>query len=140
MTLANLSILKTGKARAIRFSTLDAICEALSYQTGDILEFELEQAKKSYRPRLPNEAYADEHAVERESIEHASRIHPWVGRSCHSHDGSGTGRRQDCPLQWNLFLGLDAHRARRDLELLHHPVGARPVGPAAGPVAIVRYL
>jgi putative transcriptional regulator len=36
MTLANLSILKTGKARAIRFSTLDAICEALSCQPGDI--------------------------------------------------------------------------------------------------------
>jgi putative transcriptional regulator len=40
MTLANLSILKTGKARAIRFSTLDAICEALSCQSGDILRFE----------------------------------------------------------------------------------------------------
>ena len=45
MTLANLSILKTGKARAIRFSTLDAICEALSCQPGDILQFEPEQAK-----------------------------------------------------------------------------------------------
>ena len=40
MTLANLSILKTGKARAIRFSTLDAICEALSCQPGDIRRFE----------------------------------------------------------------------------------------------------
>ena len=39
ITLANLSILKTGKARAIRFSTLDAICEALKCQPGDILEF-----------------------------------------------------------------------------------------------------
>lgn len=39
ITLANLSILKTGKARAIRFSTLDAICTALSCQPGDILEF-----------------------------------------------------------------------------------------------------
>ena len=39
ITLANLSILKTGKARAIRFSTLDAICEALSCQPGDILRF-----------------------------------------------------------------------------------------------------
>ncbi|HET7159403.1 MAG TPA: helix-turn-helix transcriptional regulator, partial [Burkholderiales bacterium] len=37
MTLANLSILKTGKARAIRFSTLDAICEALQCQPGDLL-------------------------------------------------------------------------------------------------------
>jgi putative transcriptional regulator len=44
MTLANLSILKTGKARAIRFSTLDAICEALSCQPGDILRFESEHA------------------------------------------------------------------------------------------------
>ena len=40
MTLANLSILKTGKARAIRFSTLEAICEALECQPGDLLEFE----------------------------------------------------------------------------------------------------
>jgi putative transcriptional regulator len=40
LTLANLSILKTGKARAIRFSTLDAICDALSCQPGDILRFE----------------------------------------------------------------------------------------------------
>jgi putative transcriptional regulator len=40
LTLANLSILKTGKARAIRFSTLDAICRALSCQPGDILRFE----------------------------------------------------------------------------------------------------
>jgi putative transcriptional regulator len=39
MTLANLSILKTGKARAIRFSTLDAICQALSCQPGDVLQF-----------------------------------------------------------------------------------------------------
>ena len=44
MTLANLSILKTGKARAIRFSTLEAICEALACQPGDILQFESEQA------------------------------------------------------------------------------------------------
>jgi putative transcriptional regulator len=40
LTLANLSILKTGKARAIRFSTLEAICEALSCQPGDIIGFE----------------------------------------------------------------------------------------------------
>ena len=39
ITLANLSILKTGKARAIRFSTLDSICQALECQPGDILEF-----------------------------------------------------------------------------------------------------
>ena len=39
ITLANLSILKTGKARAMRFSTLEAICTALDCQPGDILEF-----------------------------------------------------------------------------------------------------
>ena len=40
ITMANLSILKSGKARAIRFSTLDAICEALECQPGDILEYD----------------------------------------------------------------------------------------------------
>ena len=45
ITLANLSILKTGKARAIRFSTLEAICDALGCQPGDILRFEPEQAE-----------------------------------------------------------------------------------------------
>ncbi|MES2773909.1 MAG: helix-turn-helix transcriptional regulator [Bacteroidota bacterium] len=39
ISLANLSILKTGKARAIRFSTLEAICKALDCQPADILEF-----------------------------------------------------------------------------------------------------
>ena len=39
ITMANLSILKTGKARAIRFETLDAICRALSCQPGDILVY-----------------------------------------------------------------------------------------------------
>ena len=47
ITLANLSILKTGKARAIRFSTLQAICAALSCQPGDLLE---------YRPDFPPSA------------------------------------------------------------------------------------
>jgi putative transcriptional regulator len=46
MTLANLSILKTGKARAVRFSTLDAICEALSCQPGDLLRFEPAQDER----------------------------------------------------------------------------------------------
>ena len=46
MALPNLSILKTGKARAIRFSTLDAICQALSCQPGDILRFEAEPAER----------------------------------------------------------------------------------------------
>jgi putative transcriptional regulator len=44
ITLANLSILKTGKARAIRFSTLEAICRELQCQPGDLLSFEPDQA------------------------------------------------------------------------------------------------
>jgi putative transcriptional regulator len=40
LTIANLSILKTGKARAVRFSTLDALCRALECQPGDILAFD----------------------------------------------------------------------------------------------------
>jgi putative transcriptional regulator len=39
LTLSNLSILKTGKAKAVRFTTLEAICKALDCQPGDILEF-----------------------------------------------------------------------------------------------------
>ena len=39
LTIANLSVLKTGKAKAVRFSTLDAICKALDCQPGDILEY-----------------------------------------------------------------------------------------------------
>lgn len=39
LTLSNLSILKTGKAKAIRFNTLESICEALNCQPGDILEY-----------------------------------------------------------------------------------------------------
>ena len=46
ITLANLSILKTGKAKAIRFSTLEAICAALECQPGDLLAFD---------PTLPTE-------------------------------------------------------------------------------------
>lgn len=43
LTLSNLSILKTGKAKAIRFSTLEAICKALDCQPGDILEYVKEE-------------------------------------------------------------------------------------------------
>ena len=42
ITMANLSILKNGKAKAVRFSTLDAICKALDCQPGDILEYKSE--------------------------------------------------------------------------------------------------
>jgi putative transcriptional regulator len=50
ITLANLSILKTGKARAIRFSTLEAICTALACQPGDLLEFQPD-ADATEKPR-----------------------------------------------------------------------------------------
>ena len=60
MALANLSILKTGKARAIRFSTLEAICQALSCQPGDILQFEPEQAERELLEATASEAQADE--------------------------------------------------------------------------------
>jgi putative transcriptional regulator len=46
ITLANLSILKTGKARAIRFSTLEAICQALACQPGDLLRFQPESGDR----------------------------------------------------------------------------------------------
>jgi putative transcriptional regulator len=45
LTLSNLSILKTGKAKAIRFSTLEAICKALDCQPADILEYQREKSK-----------------------------------------------------------------------------------------------
>ena len=44
---ANLSILKTGKAKAIRFSTMEAICKALDCQPGDILEYKPEELKEA---------------------------------------------------------------------------------------------
>ncbi|MDX2284919.1 MAG: helix-turn-helix transcriptional regulator [Bacteroidia bacterium] len=47
LTLSNLSILKTGKARAIRFSTLEAICQALDCQPGDILAYVHDQTQHS---------------------------------------------------------------------------------------------
>lgn len=43
ITLSNLSVLKTGKAKAVRFSTLEAICKALDCQPGDILEYKDEE-------------------------------------------------------------------------------------------------
>lgn len=47
LTLSNLSILKTGKAKAIRFSTLTALCKALDCQPGDLLEF-VEETNKNH--------------------------------------------------------------------------------------------
>ena len=49
LTLSNLSILKTGKAKAIRFSTLDAICKALDCQPSDILEYVTDEKGKTNR-------------------------------------------------------------------------------------------
>ncbi len=49
LTLSNLSILKTGKAKAIRFSTLDAICKALDCQPGDILEYVNDEIRTANR-------------------------------------------------------------------------------------------
>ena len=48
LTPANLSILKTGKAKAIRFSTLEAICKALDCQPGDILEYVEEKGEEDH--------------------------------------------------------------------------------------------
>ena len=48
LTLANLSILKNNKAKAIRFSTLEAICKALDCQPGDILEYVEEKEEENY--------------------------------------------------------------------------------------------
>ncbi len=50
ITLANLSILKTGKAKAIRFSTLDAICRQLGCQPGDLLTFTADDAHAEGKP------------------------------------------------------------------------------------------
>ena len=49
LTLSNLSILKTGKAKAIRFTTLDAICKALDCQPGDILEYVSDENRETNR-------------------------------------------------------------------------------------------
>ncbi|MDG5472129.1 helix-turn-helix transcriptional regulator [Jeotgalibacillus sp. ET6] len=46
ITMANLSILKTGKAKAVRFSTLEAICKALDCQPGDLLEYQPEEKQE----------------------------------------------------------------------------------------------
>jgi putative transcriptional regulator len=45
LTMANLSVLKTGKAKAVRFSTLEALCRALDCQPGDLLEYEKEEKR-----------------------------------------------------------------------------------------------
>ena len=59
ITLANLSILKTGKARAIRFSTLEAICAVLGCQPGDLLEFQPYSGAPENRSSAPLDEIAD---------------------------------------------------------------------------------
>ena len=56
---ANLSILKTGKARAVRFSTLAALCEVLVCQPGDILEYRWEDNSAAYGEENLDEIYTD---------------------------------------------------------------------------------
>jgi putative transcriptional regulator len=53
ITMANLSILKNGKARAIRFSTLESICRALNCQPGDILEYRPDDSPTSVPSPMP---------------------------------------------------------------------------------------
>ncbi len=49
LTLSNLSILKTGKAKAIRFSTLESLCKALDCQPGDLLEYDNDEKSTTIR-------------------------------------------------------------------------------------------
>jgi putative transcriptional regulator len=58
LTLSNLSILKTGKAKAIRFNTLDAICKALDCQPGDLLEY-VDEDKKTTNANMTNAKVAN---------------------------------------------------------------------------------
>jgi putative transcriptional regulator len=53
ITMANISILKNGKAKAIRLSTLDAICKALACQPGDLLEYSPDLARAASAPPAP---------------------------------------------------------------------------------------
>jgi putative transcriptional regulator len=59
ITMANLSILKNGKARAVRFSTLEGICRALDCQPGDILEYRPDAPPVSAPSSTPSRAPAD---------------------------------------------------------------------------------
>ncbi|HIW87513.1 MAG TPA: helix-turn-helix transcriptional regulator [Candidatus Onthomorpha intestinigallinarum] len=57
ITPANISVLKTGKAKAIRFSTLEALCEVLECQPGDILEYDNEQNSQTNSNKQTNYSY-----------------------------------------------------------------------------------
>ncbi len=54
ITMTNLSILKTGKAKAIRFSTLEAICKELICRPGDILEYQAEYLSSNTNKKVPS--------------------------------------------------------------------------------------
>lgn len=60
ITIANLSVLKTNKARAIRFSTLDALCRELQCQPGDLLEWTAEEFEKEWNEPRPTDPPASE--------------------------------------------------------------------------------
>ncbi len=60
ITMANISILKNGKAKAIRLSTLEAICQALDCQPGDILEYKMEVASDAPKPATRIQPPSDE--------------------------------------------------------------------------------
>jgi putative transcriptional regulator len=57
ITLPNLSILKTGKAKGIRFATLDAICDVLDCQPGDVLRFERDDVAEQETASVPARAF-----------------------------------------------------------------------------------
>ena len=57
ISVQNLSVLKTGKARAIRFSTLEALCRALACSPGDLLEHQSQPADTPARPGKPDEKH-----------------------------------------------------------------------------------
>ena len=87
VTLANLSILKTGKARAIRFSTLDALCRELDCQPGDILVFE---------PGPPDDGRGVTRTTGTARV-HA-RIFSTTENTKSTNAASGAARTFDCPL------------------------------------------
>jgi len=60
ITMVNLSILKNGKAKAIRFSTLEAICQALDCQPGDILEYRGEDVERRTQDLSSFDGYGDD--------------------------------------------------------------------------------
>jgi putative transcriptional regulator len=92
MTLANLSILKTGKARAIRFSTLNAICGALSCQPGDILRFDSDAEREPWPTRRISNEPAQAVEVTKEFVGAVDEVNDHFGTA-------GKGDRA-CKTRW----------------------------------------